>query len=166
MIVREAKFEERPQIIDLGFLYWADGRSLEAFTKVIYDGDKRECRKWFVLVTDDTEQRLLSSLSIQPLNGGSFFGFGNVVTPKSEQKKGYASKLIKAVMERYQEEQGANAFFLYSEVDPKVYERLGFSVLPEVHQKFLSKKSYYMGASDNLNKILEDPTFSVPEFYF
>tara|TARA_Y100001934_G_C12370525_1_gene786039 strand:+ start:3524 stop:4015 length:492 start_codon:yes stop_codon:yes gene_type:complete len=163
MKLRLAQKTDMPLLMQLGHSVWAKGRSLEDFTQSSIEKDKTTNRDWLVLVSDDDE--VLSSLTIQPLNYDGHFGFGNVVTPEQHRKNGYASQLIKLAIEDYLANKGATAFFLYSEVDPKIYESLGFKILPEQFQNFLPKSSY-MCASDMYDQIVNDPDFQPPKDYY
>lgn len=55
--------------------------------------------------------------------------FGAVFTPAEQRGHGYASTLLTWAMDHYAQ-QGVRDFFLYSDIAPQFYERLGFGVLP------------------------------------
>ncbi len=55
--------------------------------------------------------------------------FGAVFTPAAERGQGYASQLLRSVMQSY-EAQGIYDFLLYSDIEPQFYEKLGFESVP------------------------------------
>jgi hypothetical protein len=63
-----------------------------------------------------------------------------------QRGKGYASLLLRAVMELHRFAQLDTRFLLFSEVKPTIYERHGFHVLPSEHQRF--QKSQAMATGD------------------
>jgi GNAT superfamily N-acetyltransferase len=69
-----------------------------------------------------------------------------VATSPEQRGKGYASLLLRAVMELHRFAQLDTRFLLFSEVKPSIYERHGFHVLPSEHQRF--QKSLAMATGD------------------
>ena len=76
----------------------------------------------------------------------SLVGLASVATSPAQRGKGYASLLLRAVMELHRFAQPDVRFLLYSEVRPTIYERHGFRVLPPEHQRF--SKSLAMATGD------------------
>lgn len=56
-------------------------------------------------------------------------GIGHVETPEAHRGQGHATKLLRSVMEGSPD---AQAFLLFSDIEPGFYERLGFTTLSHV----------------------------------
>jgi predicted acetyltransferase len=76
----------------------------------------------------------------------SLIGLASVATSPEQRGKGYASLLLRAVMELHRFAQPDIRFVLFSEIKPAIYERLGFHVLPAEYQRF--PKSVAMATGD------------------
>lgn len=63
-------------------------------------------------------------------------GIGALFTPAEERRRGHANLLVRIVMERAKHA-GYGAALLYSDIDPRFYERLGYVLLP--HPTWLTK---------------------------
>jgi GNAT superfamily N-acetyltransferase len=97
---------------------------------------------------------LLEDLSGQPVSAlnvlrfrESLIGLASVATLPDQRGKGYASLLLRAVMELHRFAQLDTRFLLFSEVRPAIYERHGFRVLPPEHQRFPQAQSMATGDS-------------------
>jgi predicted GNAT family acetyltransferase len=77
----------------------------------------------------------------------SLIGLASVATSPDQRGKGYASLLLRAVMELHRFAQLDTRFLLFSEVKPSIYERHGFRVLPAEYQRFT--KSLAMATGDS-----------------
>jgi GNAT superfamily N-acetyltransferase len=63
-------------------------------------------------------------------DSGHVYGIASVVTPEPFRGRGNAGRLLTAVMKRVEsEDPKCRGWILYSEVDPKVYERVGFRAI-------------------------------------
>ena len=72
--------------------------------------------------------------------GGTFYGIASVVTPLQHRKKGHATRMLAAGIERIEsEDPNCRGWHLYSEVGSAIYERLGF-VAKESFDYILSPK--------------------------
>jgi predicted acetyltransferase len=87
-------------------------------------------------VLEDGAGKLLSSCIIYPLSafGGVVaeraVGLGSLATVPVERHKGYATLLLSMLMEQLEKE-GVDAFFIHSDIHPRIYENLGFEPAPE-----------------------------------
>jgi GNAT superfamily N-acetyltransferase len=77
----------------------------------------------------------------------SLIGFASVATSPDQRGKGYASRLLRAVMELHRFAQPDVRFVLFSEVKPSIYERHGFRVLPAEHQRFPKSQAMATGGT-------------------
>ena len=63
-------------------------------------------------------------------------GIGALFTPAEERRRGHANLLVRTVMDRAKSA-GYGAALLYSDIDPRFYERLGYVLLP--HPTWIAK---------------------------
>lgn len=91
-------------------------------------------------VLEDQHGRLLSSCIVYPLTafGGAVseraVGLGSLATAANERHKGYATLLLSMLMAML-EADGVDAFFIHSDIHPKIYENLGFKAAPERYRQ-------------------------------
>jgi GNAT superfamily N-acetyltransferase len=95
---------------------------------------------------------LLEDLSGQPVSAlnvlrfrASLIGLASVATSPDQRSKGYASLLLRAVMELHRFALLDTRFLLFSEVRPSIYERHGFRVLPSEYQRFPKSRAMATG---------------------
>lgn len=82
---------------------------------------------------------------------GSVYGFASVFTEEQLRGKGHAAKLLEGVMKKIEQADGqTQAFILFSEVGPALYERLGFKALPSFARVFSAAKLRAMHPSMQL----------------
>ncbi|BCJ94090.1 hypothetical protein acsn021_16590 [Anaerocolumna cellulosilytica] len=131
MIIREAKPAEIRQLLVEGHKCWHKGRSLEK-----YSADNRKEEEYGTRYVAEVDGQVVSSLIL--LRFGEIitcpaYGIGSVLTMPGFKKKGYASELIKAVLQQLDSKKAL--VFLYSEINPLFYDRLGFHKLPDRLQR-------------------------------
>ncbi|MBI2712377.1 MAG: GNAT family N-acetyltransferase [Bdellovibrio sp.] len=142
-----------------GYDTWNEGRSVEKFLADCRTSKKYAEGRWFVLV--DQNNCLASKLIVYPL-GTNQYGIGTFATPPSFRGKGYGSRLLEGVLEVLKG-MGAEAVFLFSDIDPKFYENFGFKQLPERLQ--LVSGSVLMSLGEGSERIVSHSDF-VPPAYF
>ncbi len=109
----------------MGFSTWGDGLSKEGYLKACHESEKYQQGSWYIL---EKESKPVSSLIIYENLFNlpeECFGIGSVATCEDQYRKGYASKLVKEVSEKFKE-QGARGIFLFSDINPEFYKKLGF----------------------------------------
>lgn len=129
--MRDAHTNELDQVYLMGEDVWSDGASTEQYLNGCRTSSKYK-QGQFKILTDD--HRLLSSLIIYDLSLERL-GIGSIATPPQYRKNGYASKLVLLAMEQAVS-MGKIDFFLFSDIGPEFYEKLGFSQLPDQYQKY------------------------------
>ena len=95
--------------------------------------------------------------------GNKSFGIGSVATKSDKRRNGYASNLIQHVIDDLISDEGAEVFFLYSDIDPIMYKKLGFEVMPEDYQNY--PKTKLMCSKDKLQEICSNPAFEPPKYF-
>jgi predicted acetyltransferase len=134
LTIREPKADEFEYIYKMGFDVWSSGNSLEKYLDGCRRSSKYQQGQWFIL---EDNNGLLSSLLMHSF-GESIFGIGSIATEVSKRKNGYASALIEKVLENLEAEKNFKLVYLYSDIEPKFYERFGFIRLPPELQKYSS----------------------------
>jgi N-acetylglutamate synthase-like GNAT family acetyltransferase len=121
-----ADFDE---IYMMGYDVWAEGATEEAYLADCRNSPKYKTGNWYKLVANTGE--LLASMIIYPLDeigGRSACGFGSVATAIEQRRKGYAHKMLELANRDCED---YDAIFLYSDINPEYYQRLGFATLPD-----------------------------------
>ena len=129
--VRDASSSELDEIYLMGEDVWSEGTPRDQYLEGCRNSPKYQSGKFKVL-TDG--KNLLSSLITYDLKDHKI-GIGSIATPKQQRKKGYGSEITSAVTESCFNS-GAKHVFLYSDIDAKFYEKLGFHALPDHFQKY------------------------------
>lgn len=134
MRVRRATDEELPEVFMMGYDAWGGDLPIEMYLDSCSASYKYKQGHFYVL--EDESGKLISSCIVYPLSafGGVVseraVGFGSLATSAVERHKGYATLLLSILMAQLERE-GVDAFFLHSDIHPKIYENLGFSPAPE-----------------------------------
>jgi hypothetical protein len=87
-------------------------------------------------VLEDPTGQLLSSCIVYPLSafGGVVseraVGLGSLATARASRHQGYATLFLALLMELL-EADGVDAFFIHSDIEPRIYENLGFVRAPQ-----------------------------------
>jgi len=135
--------EEMRTVLAFGYDAWNNGNSVDDFC-ASYERDRNHLRGTRYLLEDASGQPV-SALNVLHFRE-SLIGLASVATSPEQRGKGYASRLLRAVMELHRFAQLDTRFLLFSEVKPTIYERHGFRVLPADHQRF--PKSVAMATGD------------------
>lgn len=135
MIIREATEAERTLLFKEAYQIWHKNRTLAEY---IHDNAKEDAfGKRYVI---DREGDLVSSLivlTLEPVLGITTYGLGSVLTPEPHTSKGYAGILLKRCIQQL-EKDGEVFIFLFSDINPDFYKKMGFRLLPEHLQKSLT----------------------------
>ena len=129
-------------ILAFGFDAWNDGRDLATFLTSYKTYLPHLSGQRYVLETMDS--KMVCGVNTLRL-GQNVIGLASLATAPQQRKNGYASLILKAVMALLRHENYGTKFLLFSEINPKFYEKMGFEALPEEKQKFLP--SLAMGQS-------------------
>ncbi len=131
---RIAKSDELEHIYMMGFDVWSDGTSQVEYLANCRTSSKYARGIWYVLTSDDQPISSLITYKLEP----NQVGIGSIATPISYRKRGYASELIKRVMDEFDATLDVPTYFLYTDISPTFYERFGFKALPLEFQKYES----------------------------
>ena len=138
MNVRVANQSDMPIVHMMAHDTWGEGTPASEHIALCLASPKYAKERWFVL---EHEGELKSSLicyrdafSLPP----NTVGIGSVATTLAHRRNGFAATMIREVMSRFSEVGTVDAFFLYSDVDPIIYEKLGFIKQPSDQQRYKS----------------------------
>ncbi|GGA29833.1 GNAT family N-acetyltransferase [Psychrobacillus lasiicapitis] len=161
--IREATKEDMINIYMMGFDVWGDDMPVEKYITMCQDTIKYKKGKWYVLEATDTKE-LLSSLIVYKLNPSEDLivkGIGSIATPANSRKNGYAFLLVKETINKLEQEENCNNFFLYSDIGTDFYKRLGFIVLPNESQKYKDSICMYYSKENGIDSI----SFDIPNYF-
>lgn len=137
MRIRQARDTDRPLIHTMGYDAWSEGAPLDQHIQSCIANGKYKKGTWFALENDAGEivSALICYKNAFGLQVGSA-GIGSVATLPSARKKGYADFLVRGIVGQLLQE-GTARIFLYSDIPPAYYARMGFQALPASLQKHL-----------------------------
>ena len=141
--LRLVQAEDLHAVLAFGYDAWKQDKTFDEYCAA-KDRDPNHLRGTRYLLEDAAGQPV-AALNVLRFRE-SLIGFASVATSPEQRGKGYASRLLRAVMELHRFAQPDMRFLLFSEVKPTIYERHGFRVLPAEHQHF--PKSLAMATGD------------------
>ena len=129
---RKANPAEMDQIFLMGIDVWSDGASENDYLNGCRSSAKYKRGVWYILTE---ENKLLSSLIVYDF-GDEKFGIGSIATSSFFRKQGYASELIKHIINEIERGHSNRTIFLYSDIQPEFYEKFGFCKLKPEAQRY------------------------------
>ncbi len=132
--VRVVMPEDEPEVLAFGFDAWGEGRTLEAFI-ASYETSRNHLRGTRYLLEDLAGEPLADLNTLRFRRG--LVGVASVATAATHRRRGHATRLLRAVMALMRDADPRTRFGLFSEVDPSVYEAVGFARLPAELQRFV-----------------------------
>ena len=127
--VRVMMPEDEATYLAFGHDAWGEGRSVEEFVANYSQHDRNHLRGTRYVLESPLGAPLANLNTIRFARG--LVGIASLSVNPAARGKGHGSALARAVMEILRSEDSSVRFMLYSEVSPTMYERLGFSRLPE-----------------------------------
>lgn len=142
--VRVVTPEDEAMVLAFGHDAWGEGRSIKDFVDE-YATDKNHLRgtRYLFEPPNGAPVANVNTLRFSP----SLVGIASLSVNPNHRRQGYASALVRAVMELFRMENPKVRFILFSEVDPQMYERVGFKRLPNQHQHHLPSIAMASGDS-------------------
>ena len=123
--------EDEAELASFGYDRWGRGATLDEFLEVDrVNPDMRRGERWFMR---DSAGEKVSVLNVLRFARG-VVGIASVATRPGKRGQGFASLLLRSVMELLWIEDSSTRFLLFAEIRPEMYERLGFRLLPEAEQ--------------------------------
>lgn len=124
--LRKASPVALTQIYMMGYDAWSERQSVAAYLQECRSSTKYQQGTWWVL---EEQGQLLSSLIIYELSD-HVLGIGSVSTDPAYRHQGYATTMLRQFMAAHP----AFNFFLFSDIDPSFYRRLGFQAVSQENQ--------------------------------
>ncbi|MBY7142963.1 GNAT family N-acetyltransferase [Virgibacillus sp. NKC19-3] len=161
--IRKAVDADMDAIYAMGYDVWGDDLPMEKYINSCRSSTKYKKGTWYVYEDTQTGSKLSSLIvyHLDPIEGLIVRGIGSISTPVHCRNNGYASALIKMVLQALKEKEQCNHFFLYSDIGSAFYERLHFKVLPLSKQK--SKDSVCMYYSELYDG--DAISFDIPDYF-
>jgi predicted acetyltransferase len=154
---RVAVTSEFDLIYLMGADAWAEGSKTDYLT-TCRTSLKYKNGTWYVLADDI---QIFSSLIVYSLAEGQL-GIGSISTPISLRKQGHASQLLSEVIHHIEVGYPGATIFLYSDIEPKFYEKFKFVQLPPIAQRY--KTTVCMVRGQNNEKLFSDKLLT-PEYF-
>lgn len=151
----------------MGFDAWSDGQSVERYLAECRASPKYAKGVWYALKNGDGEPvSSLIAYRLDRFDGADVFAIGSIATTPHERRKGHASALIADVMDLLDDPDGEAVFYLWSDVDPRLYERMGFARLPGLFQSKAGSVAMVRRRKPGfLESALNDPQFRPPSYF-
>ncbi len=158
LFVESASTYDMDTIYQMGFDAWGENFSMDEYLNVCRNSSKYAQGEWLIL--KDLENNIYSSLLLHKFSFDTC-GIGSIATPLSKRKNGYASMLIKEALVLLAKK-NVKYVYLYSDIEPVIYEKLGFISLPLLYQKYLPSICMVNVFDKNL---LDFGTISIPNYF-
>jgi len=132
--VREAAAQEIEDVFMMGYDAWGADLPVEMYVDSCKASYKYKQGVFYVLESE--QGRLLSSCIVYPLTafGGVVseraVGIGSLATSATDRRQGFATLFLSMLMDHL-EKDGVDAFFIHSDIQPRIYENLGFVSAPK-----------------------------------
>jgi len=162
-LMREATNLDMEVVYMMGYDVWGGDMPSKEYVKVCNDSNKYKRGKWYVLEEIDTEE-LLCSLIVYELNPSEktiIRGIGSIATPLHLRNNGYASILIKEVINELETNYDCDHFFLYSDIKADFYKKLNFIELQPAKQKYKDSICMYYSKENDIDSI----NFEIPNYF-
>lgn len=162
MSVRPASHEDLRNVFVMGYDAWGGDREVDTYIERCFRSPKYKLGSWYVMEKDGA---LVSSLIVYRhafhLSPG-MAGIGSVATAPEHRRRSHASELIREVLTRLRQTDGLSLVFLYADVHPDMYARLGFVALPDNLQRYKPSICMVWGERDDVHKALST---AAPDYF-
>ena len=158
MKLRNARADELEQIYRMGMDAFGEGSSERSYLAACRASPKYRQGSWQVLV----EGEQLRSSAIVYLLGDHRVGIGSIATPPDLRGQGFASTLVRRLVAEVEARDADAIFFLYSDIRPAFYEKLGFTQLAPEAQRY--RDSICMARGKDIARFMHD-ALRTPEYF-
>ena len=158
---RPAKLQEREILFREGYREWPKNRTFEEYCSDNAKEDEYGIR--YIMAIDD---EILSStilLELKSIMGKKVYGIGSVLTPQNHAGKGYATALLRKCLQQI--DNNDTFVFLYSDIKPAFYQRLGFRILPLEFQKVKKSTCMVKCCDKNWEALLKSSVALIPDYF-
>jgi predicted acetyltransferase len=155
----------QPDDMRTAFLFahaeWGEGRTAEEHVAHCFASPKYARGTWYVLTRDALPVSTLIAYWGAFGLPAQVVGIGSVATAPGERGKGYALRLVDAVVKELEE---ADSFFLYSDVPPQLYEKAGFHVLSREYQRYDRSIAMMRAGQKSVSEVITQG-FRAPDYF-
>ena len=159
MNFRKAESQELDEIYQMGFDAWADEMTESEYMNACRASTKYKKGQFYVLPNE--KGSLVSSLVLYPFTDVSY-GLGSLATPPELRQRGYATQLMQVVLSELDRVQ-IHQVFLYADISPEFYERVGFRALPAHFQT--KEFSICMVRTKTFDELMTRRDFLPPRYF-
>lgn len=136
--------EDEEELATFGYDTWGQGKPIATFvSEDLQSRDTLRGERWFFQAPGGEKVSVLNVLRFSR----GVIGLASVATHPNHRGKGFASLLLRTVMELLWLEDPATRFLLFAEAGQAMYAKLGFSPLADIDQHF--KPAIAMATGDN-----------------
>jgi predicted acetyltransferase len=143
----------------MGLDCWIEDLTESQYLESCHKSKKYQSGTWYVL---EKEGELVSSLIVFSLESDNY-GIGSIATSPIHRNQGFASELIREVIQKLETKKNSTSIFLYSDIDSNFYRKFDFIVLPKEFQKYTSSKCMIRPSSNIL--LIESKSINVPNYF-
>lgn len=161
MIFREAKKEEIQLLFQEGYQEWSKNRTFEQYCLDNSKDDAIGTR--YVIEKNGEIVSSLVLLRLKDTNEMEVCGLGSILTSKKHRGNGYSLELMKKCIALIN---SCNTIiFLYSDIKPLFYEKLGFRILSAKLQKYDKSVCMAYCNDDMWDKLISANVDVVPNYF-
>lgn len=117
---------ELDRIYSMGYDTWGEGKKYQDYLEECRSSVKYKKGTWYMLSVDGEG---VSSCILYDLANNTI-GIGSLATSSEKRGLGYASLLLKEILNQKKD----YLYFLWSDIEPTLYERVGFTVVESRYQ--------------------------------
>lgn len=158
---RPAKLQEREILFREGYREWSKNRTFEEYCNDNAKEDEYGIR--YIMATDDEILSSVILLELKSIMGKKVYGIGSVLTPQNHAGKGYATALLRKCLQQIKNNDPL--IFLYSDINPAFYQRLGFRILPLEFQKVKKSTCMVRCCDKNWEALLKSSVALIPDYF-
>lgn len=174
-VMRRATPADLREIYTMGYDTWGEGKSIAAYLDECLASPKYKQGRWFVLTAsnNDSEDRtvalsLLASAIVYEFSGwGSYkvLGIGSLSSPVSLRGKGYGKSMMQQLSDYLLAQEHADLVFIYSDIDPEFYARMGYVVVPSEYQTNKGSTCMVLEGTANFRELLTRFPSALPKYF-
>ena len=157
--IREARDADMISVYMMGYDAWGDGNPPPMYLEQCAASTKYKKGRWYVLA--DNRDNAVSSLLVHKL-ADTVAGIGSIATPPELRNRGLATRLILDVLESLNQT-GVEIVYLFSDISPEFYGRLGFTSLPKEFQRYQESTCMVWGRP--VAEVTRTPGYSAPTYF-
>ena len=160
MLFRQAQAYEIPGLFKEGYKEWSKKRT---FRQYCIDNGKEDAFGTRYVI--EVQGEIVSSailLKLADIGGRHAYGIGSVLTPRPHAGRGYATELLKRMIERAET---GSYIFLFSDINPGFYTRFGFRELPQELQKAGQSVCMVLCDDDAWRSLTEGKARAIPDYF-